>query len=141
MDSRLDVGLDLNVETDLRRITMVSSLDMYSSLPQIAASEFKTTSPEVAIWPDYVSDMWSGPEYNCGVNTYTMFKNVFDCILSDLHLEVVSCYDKPFCIKCPQITYVFTLGNVGSSRASFTNVANLEWRTCGQTIQCRYFQQ
>ncbi|XP_059217801.1 baculoviral IAP repeat-containing protein 6 isoform X2 [Stomoxys calcitrans] len=87
MDSRLDVGLDLNVETDLRRITMVSSLDMYSSLPQIAASEFKTTSPEVAVWPDYVADMWSGPEYNCGVNTYTMFKNVFDCILADLHLE------------------------------------------------------
>ncbi|XP_073817547.1 BIR repeat containing ubiquitin-conjugating enzyme isoform X2 [Musca autumnalis] len=87
MDSRLDIGLDLNVETDLRRITMVSSLDMYSSLPQIAASEFKTTSPEVAVWPDYITDMWSGPEYNCGVNTYTMFKNVFDCILADLHLE------------------------------------------------------
>ncbi|XP_075144573.1 BIR repeat containing ubiquitin-conjugating enzyme [Haematobia irritans] len=87
MDSRLDIGLDLNVETGLRRITIVSSLDMYSSLPQIAASEFKTTSPEVAVWPDYVADMWSGPEYNCGVNTYTMFKNVFDCILADLHLE------------------------------------------------------
>ncbi|XP_037827973.1 baculoviral IAP repeat-containing protein 6 isoform X2 [Lucilia sericata] len=87
MDSRLDIGLDLNVETDLRRITMVSSLDMYSSLPQIAASEFKTASPEVAVWPDYVTDIWSGPEYNCGVNTYNMFKSVFDCILADLHLE------------------------------------------------------
>ncbi|KAM7359256.1 BIR repeat containing ubiquitin-conjugating enzyme isoform 2-T2 [Cochliomyia hominivorax] len=87
MDSRLDVGLDLNVETDLRRITLVSSLDMYSSLPQIAAHEFKTTSPETAIWPDYIIDIWSGPEYNCGINTYNMFKNVFDCIFADLHLE------------------------------------------------------
>lgn len=88
MDSRLDIGLDLNVETDLRRITMVSSLDMYSSLPQIASSEFKTSTPEVAVWPDYITDVWSGPEYSCGVNTYNMFKNVFDCILADLHLEV-----------------------------------------------------
>lgn len=88
MDSRLDIGLDLNVEIDLRRITMVSSLDMYSSLPQIPTSEFKTASPEVTVWPEYITDIWSGPEYNCGLNTYNMFKSVFDCILADLHLEV-----------------------------------------------------
>lgn len=92
MDARLDIGLDLNVEIDLRRITMVSSLDMYSSLPQIPSSEFKTASPEAAVWPEYITDIWSGPIYNCGLNTYNMFESVFDCILADLHLEVILFY-------------------------------------------------
>ncbi|XP_036324883.1 baculoviral IAP repeat-containing protein 6 isoform X2 [Rhagoletis pomonella] len=87
MDARLDVGLDINVEIQLRRLTMVSSLDMYSSLPQILANEFITTPPETTVWPDYITDIWSSPEYSCGLNTYKMFKNVFDCIFAHLHLQ------------------------------------------------------
>nr|XP_014092668.2 baculoviral IAP repeat-containing protein 6 isoform X3 [Bactrocera oleae] len=87
MDARLDVGLDINVEIQLRRLTMVSSLDMYSSLPQILANEFITTPPEATVWPEYITDIWSSPEYSCGENTYKMFKNVFDCIFAHLHLQ------------------------------------------------------
>ncbi|XP_054081324.1 baculoviral IAP repeat-containing protein 6 isoform X3 [Zeugodacus cucurbitae] len=87
MDARLDVGLDVNVEIQLRRLTMVSSLDMYSSLPQILANEFITTPPEATVWPEYITDIWSSPEYSCGENTYKMFKNVFDCIFAHLHLQ------------------------------------------------------
>ncbi|XP_067616443.1 baculoviral IAP repeat-containing protein 6 isoform X2 [Eurosta solidaginis] len=87
MDSRLDIGLDINVEIQLRRLTMVSSLDMYSSLPQILANEFITTPPEATVWPEYITDIWSSPEYSCGQNTYKMFKNVFDCIFAHLHLQ------------------------------------------------------
>ncbi|XP_054725362.1 baculoviral IAP repeat-containing protein 6 isoform X3 [Anastrepha obliqua] len=87
MDARLDIGLDINVEIQLRRLTMVSSLDMYASLPQILANEFITTPPEATVWPEYITDIWSSPEYSCGQNTYKMFKNVFDCIFAHLHLQ------------------------------------------------------
>ncbi|KAL9897854.1 dual E2 ubiquitin-conjugating enzyme/E3 ubiquitin-protein ligase BIRC6-like isoform 3-T4 [Glossina fuscipes fuscipes] len=87
MDARLDIGLNLHVEMDLRRITVVSSLDMFSSLPQIMTNDVITNAAEATIWPEYLTNIWSGPEYNCGLNTYNMFKNVFDCILSDLHLQ------------------------------------------------------
>lgn len=88
MDARLDIGLNLHVEMDLRRITVVSSLDMFSSLPQIMTNDVITNAAEATVWPEYLTNIWSGPEYNCGLNTYNMFKNVFDCILSDLHLQV-----------------------------------------------------
>ena len=42
------------------------------------------------MWPEYVTDIWSAPEYNCGQNTYKMFKSVFDSIFADLHLQVRS---------------------------------------------------
>ncbi|XP_055907013.1 baculoviral IAP repeat-containing protein 6 isoform X1 [Eupeodes corollae] len=87
MDARLDFGLDTNVEISIRRLTMISSLDMYASLPQILTNEYINSSPDTPAWPEYVTDIWSGPEYNCGLPTYEMFKNVFDCIFSDLHLQ------------------------------------------------------
>lgn len=88
MDARLDIGLDTNVEISIRRLTMISSLDMYASLPQILTNEFVTTSPETTQWPEYITDIWSGPEFNSGLHTYQMFKSVFDCIFADLHLQV-----------------------------------------------------
>ncbi|XP_030370289.1 baculoviral IAP repeat-containing protein 6 isoform X2 [Scaptodrosophila lebanonensis] len=86
MDSRLEVGLDLHVETQLRRLTNRTSLDLYSSLPQVITNEFITTPTDAAPWPEFLTQLWSGPEYNSG-NTYLMFKNVFDTILADLHYE------------------------------------------------------
>ncbi|XP_015038690.2 baculoviral IAP repeat-containing protein 6 isoform X3 [Drosophila pseudoobscura] len=86
MDSRLDVGLELHVETQLRRLTNRTSLDLYASLPQVLTNEFVSPPPEAAPWPEYLTQLWSGSEYN-GRNTYVMFKNVFDSILADLHYE------------------------------------------------------
>lgn len=88
LDARLDFGIDTNVEIHMRRLTMISSLDMYASLPQILTNEFISTPAEATVWPEYITDIWSGPEYNCGPNTYQMFKSVFDCIFADLHLQV-----------------------------------------------------
>ncbi|KQS39320.1 uncharacterized protein Dere_GG17289, isoform B [Drosophila erecta] len=86
LDSRLDVGLELHVETQLRRLTNRTSLDLYSSLPQVLTNEFVSPPPEAAPWPEYLTQLWSGTEYN-GRNTYVMFKKVFDSILADLHYE------------------------------------------------------
>ncbi|XP_037726370.1 baculoviral IAP repeat-containing protein 6 isoform X3 [Drosophila subpulchrella] len=86
LDTRLDVGLELHVETLLRRLTNRTSLDLYSSLPQVLTNEFVSPPPEAAPWPEYLTQLWSGTEYN-GRNTYVMFKKVFDSILADLHYE------------------------------------------------------
>ncbi|XP_070142867.1 dual E2 ubiquitin-conjugating enzyme/E3 ubiquitin-protein ligase BIRC6 isoform X3 [Drosophila kikkawai] len=86
LDSRLDVGLEMHVETQLRRLTNRTSLDLYSSLPQVLTNEFVSPPPEAAPWPEYLTQLWSGTEYN-GRNTYVMFKKVFDSILADLHYE------------------------------------------------------
>ncbi|XP_070137301.1 dual E2 ubiquitin-conjugating enzyme/E3 ubiquitin-protein ligase BIRC6 isoform X1 [Drosophila bipectinata] len=86
LDSRLDAGLELHVETQLRRLTNRTSLDLYSSLPQVLTNEFVSPPPEAAPWPEYLTQLWSGTEYN-GRNTYVMFKTVFDSILADLHYE------------------------------------------------------
>lgn len=40
LDSRLEAGLELHVETQLRRLTNRTSLDLYSSLPQVLTNEF-----------------------------------------------------------------------------------------------------
>lgn len=86
MDSRLDAGLELHVETQLRRLTNRTSLDLYSSLPQVLTNEFVSAPPDAAPWPEYLTQLWSGPDYS-GRNTYIMLKNVFDSILADLHYE------------------------------------------------------
>ncbi|XP_034488815.1 baculoviral IAP repeat-containing protein 6 [Drosophila innubila] len=86
MDSRLDAGLELHVEAQLRRLTNRTSLDLYSSLPQVLTNEFVSAPPEAAHWPEYLTQLWSGPDYS-GRNTYIMLKNVFDSILADLHYE------------------------------------------------------
>ncbi|XP_062126380.1 baculoviral IAP repeat-containing protein 6 isoform X3 [Drosophila sulfurigaster albostrigata] len=86
MDSRLDAGLELHVEAQLRRLTNRTSLDLYSSLPQVVTNEFVSAPPEAVAWPEYLTQLWSGPDYS-GVNTYIMLKNVFDSILADLHYE------------------------------------------------------
>ncbi|KAH8417362.1 hypothetical protein KR222_009764, partial [Zaprionus bogoriensis] len=86
MDSRLDAGLEHHVEAQLRRLTNRTSLDLYSSLPQVLTNEFVSTPPEAAPWPEYLTQLWSGPDYS-GRNTYIMLKNVFDSILADLHYE------------------------------------------------------
>lgn len=87
MDARLDIGLNLHVELDLRRINLASSLSLFSSLPQVMTGDIFTNVNEIAAWPNEITDIWSGPEYNCTLNTYSMFKNVFDSILADLHLQ------------------------------------------------------
>ncbi|XP_068153762.1 baculoviral IAP repeat-containing protein 6 isoform X3 [Drosophila tropicalis] len=86
LDTRLDAGLELHVETQLRRLTNRTSLDLYSSLPQVLTNEFVSSPPEATAWPEYLTQLWSGSEYT-GRNTYVMFKNVFDSILADLHYE------------------------------------------------------
>lgn len=130
MDARLDVGLDINVEIQLRRLTMVSSLDMYSSLPQILANEFITTPPEATVWPEYITDIWSSPEYSCGENTYKMFKNVFDCIFAHLHLQVSSSiilYSLKICLSKQFFFFLLYVGYMGTPGASVANVADFEW--------------
>ncbi|XP_037945587.1 baculoviral IAP repeat-containing protein 6-like isoform X2 [Teleopsis dalmanni] len=87
LDARLDVGLDINIEVKIRRLTMISSLDMYASLPQIPGNEFVTPIPEATIWPEYITEIWSTPEFNESQNTYKMFKDVFDSIFADLHMQ------------------------------------------------------
>ncbi|XP_064535866.1 baculoviral IAP repeat-containing protein 6 isoform X5 [Drosophila montana] len=86
MDTRLDAGLELHVEAQLRRLTNRTSLDLYSSLPQVLTNEFVSAPPDAAPWPEYLTQLWSGPDYS-GRNTYIMLKNVFDSILADLHYE------------------------------------------------------
>lgn len=67
---------------------MMSSLDLYTSLPQIPSTDIINTSTEqIAAWPEYIINVWSGSEYNCGLRTYQMFKDVFDSIFNDLHLH------------------------------------------------------
>lgn len=87
MDTRLEYGLETNVEVNLRRLTMMSSLNLFASLPQIPINETLNTYVETPAWPDYVLQAWSGNEYAQGISTNLMFVLVFDNIFSDLHLQ------------------------------------------------------
>ncbi|KAL5282756.1 BIRC6 family protein [Megaselia abdita] len=87
MDSRLEIGLNTNTEINICRLTMSPSLDMYSSLPQIPTNEHINATPELSNWSDSLTNYWSSSEYNSGISTYDMFKNVFDCILMDLNIQ------------------------------------------------------
>lgn len=87
MDARLDYGLETNVEIKMRRHTMMSSLNLFASLPQIQSTETFANAIDIPAWPDHVIQAWSGPEYNQGISTNLMFVLVFDNIFTDLHLQ------------------------------------------------------
>lgn len=87
MDARLEYGLETNVEVNLRRLTMMSSLNLCASLPQAPVNETIHTFIEIPAWPEYVVQAWSGSEYNQGISTTLMFALVFDNIFADLHLQ------------------------------------------------------
>lgn len=96
MDARLEMGLNLQVELDLRRVNLALSLSLFSALPQVMNGggggdvfhhHTNTNIDEIAPWPKEITEIWSGTEYNCSLPTYSMFKHVFDSILADLHLQ------------------------------------------------------
>lgn len=87
MDARLDYGLETNVEIKMRRHTMMSSLNLFASLPQIQTPETFVNPVDIPVWPEHVIQAWSGPEYNQGISTNIMFVLVFDNIFADLHLQ------------------------------------------------------
>jgi len=88
MDSRLEYGLDSNVEITLRRLTMMSSLNLFASLPQISVNDSLNKTPFLTPWPDAIVQAWSGSEYNQGMTTNLILMLVFDNIFTDLLLQV-----------------------------------------------------
>lgn len=87
MDSRLECGLEINLELFLRRLTMMSSLNLFASLPQVPVTEVLNTHVETPAWPEYVLQAWSSTDYNQNTSTTRMFVTVFDHIFADLHLQ------------------------------------------------------
>lgn len=87
LDSRLEYGLDTNVEITLRRLTMFASLNVFASLPQTPINETPITFTETSTWPESVVQAWSSPEYNQSVATKVMLRVVFDNIFADLDLQ------------------------------------------------------
>ena len=87
MDARLEYGLETNVETNVRRLTMMSSLNLFASLPQLPLNETINANVEIPAWPEAVLQAWSSAEYNQGISTNLMFVLVFDNIFADLHLS------------------------------------------------------
>lgn len=86
-DSRLEYGLESNIEVTLRRLTMLSSLNLFASLPQIPMNQTMNTTVELQPWPENVVQAWSNPEYSQGMSTNLMLMMVFDNIFADLHLQ------------------------------------------------------
>lgn len=87
MDSRLETGLDTNVEITLRRLAMKATFNMIASLPQMVVTDpLGVNNVELAAWPEPIVEAWSGAEYQQGLDTNSMLTEVFDNILCDLHL-------------------------------------------------------
>ncbi|XP_058811824.1 baculoviral IAP repeat-containing protein 6 isoform X3 [Topomyia yanbarensis] len=88
MDSRLETGLDTNVEITLRRLAMKATFNLIASLPQMSVADSLNNSNliELTAWPETIVEAWSGVEYQQGLETNTMLTDVFDNILCDLHL-------------------------------------------------------
>lgn len=125
LDSRLDYGLDTNVEILIRRLTMTPSLDLYDSLPQISTNEMDFSSSELLAWPENITLAWSGTEYNSGQQACEVFKNVFDNIFADLHLQVIinaGCLELKLLLN---FNFVFA-GHLGPFGATSTNVVDFE---------------
>lgn len=81
MDARLECSLDTNVEIFLRRLTMMTSLDLFANLTINNENGFNVELPS---WPDITLQAWSGHEYNQGCPTNIMLSCVFDDIFTDL---------------------------------------------------------
>lgn len=96
MDQRLSYGLETNVETLLRRWTLMSSMNLFASLPtypnqpnQFNLLELPAAilgSDEIPAWPEHILQAWSNDEYQQNQAAIQMFVGVFDSIFEDLDL-------------------------------------------------------
>lgn len=87
MDARLEYGLDTNIEIALRRLTTKSSINLFASLPHVGNKDTVKVGSEIPDWPDYILNVWSGPEYQQTTDTNKMLMDAFENIFMDLHLE------------------------------------------------------
>jgi baculoviral IAP repeat-containing protein 6 (apollon) len=84
MDSRLEYGLETNIEIFLRRSTIKSTANLIASLPQMETKE--TIATDVPPWPENIIN-WNHADYLQKNDTNLMLMEVFETIFSDLHLE------------------------------------------------------
>lgn len=88
MDARLEYGLDTNTEIFLRRLTMKSSQNLFTNLPQQDSKEMPgNVQNEMPPWPEATIAAWSSSDYLQQIDTNIMLMEVFETIFSDLHLE------------------------------------------------------
>lgn len=88
MDARLEYGLDTNTEIFLRRLTMKSSQNLLTNLPQQDSKDIQASiQNETAPWPEATINAWNQSDYQHQVDTNIMLMEVFEKIFSDLHLE------------------------------------------------------
>lgn len=66
---------------------MLSSLNLFASLPQVPLNETVNTTVECPPWPEELLQTWSNTEYNQGMATNIMLMMVFDNIFADLHVQ------------------------------------------------------
>lgn len=87
MDARLECGLESNIETSLRKLTMMSSLNLFASLPQSPNYDFLNRTVDILPWPEYITQAWSDNDYREVISTNQMLVMVFNSIFADLHLQ------------------------------------------------------
>lgn len=85
MDSRLECGLDINTEINLRRLIMKSSVNFVTNFPQ--QETLDSVHIETPPWPASTLSAWNNVEYQQKIDTNIMLMDVFETIFTDLHLE------------------------------------------------------
>lgn len=94
MDQRLAVGLETNIETQMRRWTLSSATSLFASLPTyphlqthfnlLDLPAAHQATPDIGVWPERIVHAWSNDEYQSNQAAVQMFVGVFDTIFEDL---------------------------------------------------------
>lgn len=94
MDQRLAFGLETNIETNMRRWTLLTANNLFASLPTypnqphhfnlLDLPAANVGSSEIGVWPEQVLQAWSNDEYQSNQAAVQMLVSVFDTIFEDL---------------------------------------------------------
>lgn len=98
MDARLEYGLEIGVENKLRKLSVVTYLNMFANLTTTSTSNSGANSgrsssrvdmEKMGDWPDYIVQSWNSEEHlvNAGMSADRMLIVVFDSLFTDLYLQ------------------------------------------------------
>lgn len=136
MDYRLMIGIHTRVETELRRLTLMSSMNLFATfpgavlpLPRSRAASITAATALPASWPEHVLRSWPDEDYQPTNSTVEMLTEVFDEIFAVMTMQMYTW------LNVEQVLQLWlTLNHELADRCAVNNNSNNNPATSAGTI-------